>query len=247
LSLNEFLSLASTPLEKRLFREYGAVFATTAVPPSAVIFKGEDEVARFQSSLTVAHATIGEHEMELQHQAMEALLTAASQAESLGTTVSARSADSGRRSYQETVDLWLRNVGRGLDHWLTGGRISAERAESVRQLSPFDQVEVILELEDTAELYFGTYFDKTILSSVAAPGASQHLSLVAFDLAEYKSKECEQVLGENGWFRTVVSDLPHFTYLGRPQSELPDQGLIEIVRMHDGGVYRFWTPAIDRS
>jgi hypothetical protein len=103
-------------------------------------------------------------------------------------------------------------------------------------------VEIVLELECTEELWFGTFFDKSILYSVAAPGASQHLSLLAFDLREYEVDGVRQVLNENGWFRTVPNDLPHFTYLGYRTSELPSCGLKEVVRDYGGPLYSFWIP-----
>jgi hypothetical protein len=243
-SLKGHLHLISNSLERRLFEEYGAIFATTAVPPSTIIFRSESEVAAFLSTLEVTRNTVGEFEMELQSAAMESLLRAQADAESVAATISARCADSGRRSYQETVQLWLRNVNRGLDHWLVDGRITTERADSIRALEPFDQVELILELEDRDQIYFGTYFDKSILYSVAAPGASQHLSLLAFDLAEYRDESSEKALAANGWFRTVKSDLPHFTYLGLNEAELPAQDLEQSVRMYDGLAYRFWTPKL---
>ena len=103
---------------------------------------------------------------------------------------------------------------------------------------------MILELEDTQQLYFGTFFDRSILYSVAAPGASQHLSLLAFDVAEYQESSVEVVLENHGWFRTVVNDLPHFTFLGRRQEELTELGLKRVVRGYAGIEYHFWIPDI---
>src|SRR6185369_8049224 len=99
---------------------------------------------------------------------------------------------------------------------------------------------VILDLEDKEHLYFGTFFDRSILYSVAAPGASQHLAMLAFDVAEYQDTGVESALERHGWFRTVSNDLPHFTYLGRRESELPELGLKRVLRRYGETDYHFW-------
>jgi hypothetical protein len=136
-------------------------------------------------------------------------------------------------------------VTRGLEHWEGLGRITRERAQSIREVGPVDQVSAILNLEDTEHLFFGTFFDKSILYSVAAPGASHHLSMLAFDVAEYEDREIDPVLGRYGWYRTVPNDLPHFTYLGHDQDSLPGLGLQRIERINGEGLCVFWTPDID--
>jgi hypothetical protein len=161
-------------------------------------------------------------------------------------TISPRAADSGARSYQETVGLWTRNVTRGLDHWQELGRITDEHAKQIRGLPPVEQIALILDLEDSAQIFFGTFFDRSILYSVAAPGASQHLSLLAFDIAEYEDSGVEEELGKHGWYRTVPNDLPHFTYLGLEQDGLPDIGLTRINRAYGERVYGVWIPDLDR-
>ena len=76
--------------------------------------------------------------------------------------------------------------------------------------------------------------------------ASQHLSMLAFDVAEYEDRETERILGRYGWYRTVPNDLPHFTYLGRAEDELPAIGLRRVERMYREQMYGFWTPDPDR-
>lgn len=242
--LREIASALRAPVEQRLLAEYGAIFMTTATPPPVIIFADAAAVHTFQSRLDIAKAKIGEHEIELQAGAFKALMAACDQAASQGLSISARAADAGRRSYEDTVGLWLRNVGRGLDHWLQAGQLAAEHAEAIQSLSPVEQVAVILELEEQAQLYFGTFFDKSILYSVAAPGASQHLSLLAFDVAEYKDREVERILNVQGWFRTVVNDLPHFTYLGHPEEALPTLGLKQASGEYGELTFNFWIPAL---
>jgi hypothetical protein len=240
--LDSIASSVASPVESRMLAEYGAVFLTTATPPPAIIFHGSQEVERFQSTLQTRAATFGEYEMELQSEAMDALTAAAAELRSRGMSLTPRAADSGRRSYDDTVGLWNRNVSRGLERWGEFGRITPERAEAIRRLAPVDQVAVILEMEEEEQIYFGTFFDRSILYSVAAPGASQHLSMLAFDAAEFQDPEVENMLARFGWHRTVVYDFPHFTYLGHDEQSLPTLGLKQEVRDYNGRSYRFWVP-----
>ena len=240
--LDSIASTVASAVEARLLAEYGAVFLTTATPPPAIIFRDGEEVDRFQATLQTRSAILGEYEMELQSDALEALTAAAADLSARGMSLTPRAADSGRRSYDDTVGLWNRNVGRGLDHWGESGRITPERAESIRQLAPVEQVSVVLEMEESEQIYFGTFFDRSILYSVAAPGASQHLSMLAFDAAEFQDPEVESTLARFGWHRTVVFDFPHFTYLGRGEQSLPSLGLKQEVRQYNSRDYRFWVP-----
>ena len=240
--LEQLASASQTEQERRFLTEYGAVFVTAAVPPPTVIFRDSSEVRTFQLTLTVKSAVIGEYEIELQAPAMEALLDASARAEQQGLRISARAQDAGRRSYEDTVGLWARNVNRGIDHWIELGRLSVDRADQLKRTDPIDQVPNVLEMEDREGLFFGTFFDKSILYSVAAPGTSQHLSLLAFDLKEYEDEVVERVLNESGWYRTVVSDLPHFTYLGHSGLSLPDLGLKQVLRRYGERDYEFWVP-----
>lgn len=245
-SLANIAASLSSPVEKRLFAEYGAVFATTATPPPAIMFHGDKEVEDFQSSLSLRRATFGSHEIQLQSDALIALSAAASEAADSGGNITARAADAGGRSYSDTVRLWTRNVTRGLEHWEDLGQITAERAQSIRELTPVEQVATILDMEENEQLFFGTFFDRSILYSVAAPGASQHLSMLAFDVAEYEDREVDRTLGRYGWYRTVPNDVPHFTYLGHGVDSLPALGLRRLERNYGQRVYDFWTPDVER-
>jgi hypothetical protein len=238
--LKTVLSRIGSAVELRLFSEYGAVFATTATPPPRLVFSNAAEVEDFQSGLLKKRAQVGDYSVELQAEAMDSLLAAASE-----TGFSARADDSGGRSYDDTVRLWTRNVTRGLEHWLSAGRISPERAEQVLSLPAVEQIEVILKMEDEEQLWFGTFLNRSILYSVAAPGASQHLSLLAFDVAPYDDEVVEQALGRHGWFRTVPNDLPHFTYIGCKRDRLPESGLKLTERLYGERQYGFWVPDID--
>ena len=87
-------------------------------------------------------------------------------------------------------------------------------------------------------MFFSRDFSKSILYSATAPGASQHLSMLAVDLNENANPAVREVLARHGWFQTIVSDLPHFTFLGVAESDLPALGLKKIKK--DNRVY--WTP-----
>ena len=243
--LRAIASSLTSSVERRLFAEYGAIFVTEATPPPTIIFADADAVDTFQSSLAIKRAVLGDYEIALQAEAMDALIRAAAEMNERAGQITPRAADSGGRSFADTVSLWTRNVTRGLEHWENQQRLTAEQGDRIRHLAPVAQVAVILELEEQEQLYFGTFFDKSILYSVAAPGASQHLALLAFDAAEFQSAGVTDVLGRHGWFRTVPNDLPHFTYLGRSEGELPGLGLQRIERAYNRQPYGFWVPRLD--
>lgn len=227
-------------MELLLLREYGAVFAAQGIKvPPTVIFRSEKDVAKFQSKLRSSTVEIGGYEMTLQTPAMTALQNAVEEAASLGLTISPRGQDSAARTYRETVELWSSRVEPALDHWTTNGKISTDECKRIRKLEPAAQVNEILALEREG-IYFAKDLSKSIIYSVAPPGASQHLSLLAFDVAEFEQGEVRIILSRHGWFQTVISDLPHFTYLGTEESELPGRGL-KRVQSHDR---TFWIPDI---
>src|ERR1041385_8300995 len=104
-----------------------------------------------------------------------------------------------------------------------------------------EQARAVLDYEREG-IWFSTHFDKSILYSVAAPGTSQHLSMLAFDVEEFKDPALRRLLGRHGWFQTVVSDLPHFTFLGRDEGDLPGLGLRRVLQEAGGETYEYWVP-----
>jgi hypothetical protein len=223
-----------------LLREYGAVFvARNVIVPDRVVFADEDEVSAFQSRLETASARLGDFEIELQRAAMDALLEARSEAESNGLSITPRGADSGRRNYAGTVELWKSRVEPALKHWVEKGRLTEGQAESLRSLSPFEQVPEVLSLESEG-IYFAKDLSKSIIYSVAPPGASQHLSMLAFDVAEFDDARVRAILAKHHWYQTVTSDLPHFTFLGVEAGELAGLGLKRVT----SGDREFWVPDI---
>jgi len=228
------------PVARRILNEYGAVFFASggALPPPVCIFGGAEEVESFQREARAEAQEIGGVSIELQPAAMRALLAARAEALVEGLDITPRDgSESARRGYADTVRLWNSRMLPALEHWHTQGRLTETEVERVRRLPVREQIGAVLELE-RAGVYFSKDFSKSILYSVAAPGASQHLSLLAFDAAEYGDARVRQILARHGWFRTVRSDCPHFTYLGLPESRLPAHGLKRI-ETRDG---EFWVP-----
>jgi hypothetical protein len=226
----------------RVLADYGSVFVARGAgvtPPPVIMFDDEAAVARWQSGTKIAKETIGGVSVELQEAAMKALKEARAEAESAKLSISPRGTDAARRSYTDTVKLWQSRVNPGLAHWVKEGRLDKEEAARLRALSPREQVPEILRLEGDG-LYFNTDFTKSILYSVAAPGTSQHLSLLAFDVKEHENAEVRSILARHGWFQTITSDLPHFTYLGVQENELPQLGL----KKSTNAGRTFWIPQL---
>jgi len=226
---------------QRILREYGALFIARggAIPPNTVIFKNEAEVSSYQSSLSKSSENLGGFKIELQAAAMKALKTAISEAEQNNLTITPRGADSGKRDYAGTVALWASRVNPGLAHWVGKGKLSESEASKIRSLSPFKQVPEIFKLESQG-MFFSKDLSKSIIYSVAPPGTSQHLSMLALDVSEHDNAKMRDVLAKHGWFQTVVSDLPHFTFLGVSENQLSGLGLKKV---SDGG-RAFWLPSL---
>ncbi len=225
---------------RRVLEEYGAIFVATekVLVPPACIFTSEEEVLGFQNKAGVWAEAIGEVSIELQPAAMEALLAARLEAHEHDLDITPRgSAEAARRSYTDTLRLWNSRIAPALDYWIGCDRLSDDQAATLRCLEPHEQVARVLELEE-AGIFFSKDFSKSVLYSVAAPGASQHLSMLAFDAAEFRDARVRQILARHGWFQTVRSDLPHFTFLGTREEELPGLGLRRIEQ--DAQV--FWVP-----
>lgn len=224
----------------RMFREYGAMFVARSVTPPPVIgFRDESEVVSFQNGLSRSTETIGGKTIELQAPAMEALKKAIADAKANNLSITPRGDDPARRSYEQTVKNWLSRVEPGLKAWTSAGKITAEEAARIKALSPVDQVPEIFKLEAKG-IYFSADRSKSIIYSVAPPGMSQHISMLALDVEQFGKPEVRRILADNGWFQTVASDMPHFTYLGVKESELPGLGLKKV----ETGGQTFWVPDV---
>jgi hypothetical protein len=227
----------------RILAEYGAVFVTTATPPPKVVFDNPEEVDEFQKEVGQAEAPFDGVPVALQRPALDALLRATEEAASLGLRVAPRGPDAAARSWGDSEALWRGRVERACDHWCGLGRLGDEQARGLRALDTRAQAAAVLDLEREG-VWFSTFFDKSILHSVAAPGTSQHLSMLAFDVADFADERVRRLLTRHGWHQTVVSDLPHFTFLGREEAELPGLGLRREALQAGGQVYDFWVPAL---
>lgn len=228
---------------RRVLHDYGAMFLGTKdiLPPPLCVFTSEAEVAEFQNAASWTPATFGDDVIELQPAAMAALLQARNAAQAEGLNLSPRDgAEAARRSYADTVRLWNSRFLPALAHWTSVGRLREEAANRLRALPVNEQVSEVLELEKDG-IFFSKDLSKSVLYSIAAPGTSQHIAMLAFDANEFSDARVREILAGHGWFQTVLSDLPHFTYLGLAEQELPDHGLkpVEV----DG--QKFWIPNVE--
>lgn len=223
---------------QRMFKEYGAMFVAKGVTsPSKVVFDNESEVSAFQSGIQKSSENIGGVTIELQTAAMNALKEAVTEAKGKNLSITPRGDDAAKRSYQQTIDNWKKRVDAGLVFWLGKGRITQNEVSRIKALSPSEQVPEIFKLEEQG-IFFAVGNQKTIIYSGAPPGTSQHISMLALDVAQFENPQVREVLAKHGWFQTVQSDLPHFTYLGVSESELPNLGLKKVTESGR----TFWVP-----
>lgn len=227
-------------VSRRVLKDYGAIFLAdeSVITPPVCIFENEQDVTVFQKQISIARAEIEGTEIELQSEAMSALLAARSEAIGAGLNITPREgAEAARRDYADTVRLWNSRFLPALGYWQQMGKLTDSDAEQLSLLPVRKQISSVLELEERG-IFFSKDLSKSILYSVAAPGTSQHLSLLAFDANEFSNEKVRQILARHGWFRTVKNDLPHFTFLGIEEKELPTRGLRKLIT--PGG--QFWIP-----
>jgi len=224
-------------LKRRLLPLYGWVLVARGgvTPPPDVLFADEAAVTLWQASVRSERVELGGMTVELQAPALQSLMDARAEVRKLRLDITPRAADAARRTYADTVTLWQSRVNPGLRHWVRKGRLTRPEARRIRALPPREQVPEILRLEDQG-LFFSTDHKKSILYSVAAPGASQHISMLAFDIKQHGHREIRAILARHGWFQTVPSDLPHFAFLGCAEEELPALGLKKVLQ----GKREFW-------
>jgi len=227
---------------RRVLHDYGAMFVGSddIVLPPACVFANEDQVSEFQNAAGVTSAKIGEAVIELQPAAMKALVKVRSAAQAEGLDITPRDgAEAARRSYADTVRLWNSRFLPALDHWTKVGRLKMEEANRLRALPINQQASSVLELEEQG-IFFSKDLSKSVLYSIAAPGTSQHIAMLAFDANEFLDARVREIMSEHGWFQTVLSDLPHFTFLGLKESELPHRGLKRV----EVNNQKFWIPDV---
>ena len=236
---------ATDATARRILEDYGAIFLVTkdVKPPPVCVFLGEDAVAEFQQSAGYVSETIEYSTIELQPAAMKAYLKARDEAIEAGLDITPRGGpEAARRTYTESEELWNSRFLPALEYWTAQGRMTAEQASQIRAMPLKDQINEVLKLEKEG-VFFSKDFSKSILYSIAAPGASQHLAMLALDVTEFQDDRVRAILARHGWFQTVLSDLPHFTYLGLKEKDLPKQGLknVEV----NGQI--FWIPNVEHT
>jgi hypothetical protein len=243
ISFDSVCSIERNPLARRVFFEYGSIFVSTTDVrvPSTCIFSDREEVSDFQSRLKTKKMEFGETEIELQTAAIDQLDKARTDAMRQGIRITPLDgAIAGRRNYDDTVRIWNSRFYRALDHWTRKGKILPEDAQKARFAPIRKQVDMVVAWESKG-YFFSTDFSKSIFYSVAPPGTSQHLSLLAFDVVEAGNPSVRRLMNKYGWFQTIRTDQPHFTFLGVSEAELPRRGLKNVV--HQGNSY--WVPDND--
>ena len=230
------------PVSRRILEEYGAVFVADkkVKPPPVCVFTTEEQVTKFQDEAGVKAEYIAYDTVELQPEAMKHLLKAREEAQKEGLDITPRDgAEAARRNYDDSVRLWNSRFNPALDYWLGQGRLTADEVDRLRALPLSQQIAEVLELEKNG-IYFSKDLSKSILYSIAAPGTSQHIHMLAFDVNEFENPRVREIMAKHGWFQTVLSDLPHFTFLGLKEKDLPKHGL----RSVEANGQVFWIPNV---
>jgi hypothetical protein len=230
------------PVARRILEEYGAIFVADkkVVPPPVCIFTNEVQVTRFQEQAGFEAEFMSYDHVELQPAALKQLLKAREEAQKEGLDITPRDgAEAARRNYEDSVRLWNSRFEPALEYWLGQGRLTAEQVERLKSLPLSQQVAEVLELEKGG-VYFSKDLSKSILYSIAAPGTSQHIAMLAFDVNEFENPRIREIMAKHGWFQTVLSDLPHFTFLGLKEKDLPKRGLRNV----EINGQMFWIPNV---
>jgi hypothetical protein len=233
---------SSDTVARRVLVDYGAMFLANkkVMPPPVCIFTSDAQVVEFQERAGYSTELIGFDEVELQPEAMKGLLKAREEAQKEALDITPRDgAEAARRSYEDSLQLWDTRFRPALDYWLAQGRLTEVDVARLKNLPLRSQIAEVLELEKSG-IYFSKDLSKSILYSIAAPGTSQHIAMLAFDVNEFDNPRVREILGKHGWFQTVLSDLPHFTFLGLKEKDLPKHGL----KRTEVDGQTFWIPNV---
>ncbi len=213
--------------EKRIMKDYGAAFLNPDLNiklPPRCRFADAAEHKKYLDSLTIKEDTIGAKRFKLQKAAMESLKRVEKKAGKLGLVGD----DSAARTYQKVQDNWDNRVVKGAEKWrgkknAKGEAFSEDDYKYLvdKKNSGPDQVRRVLALESKGFLFHSEGRSITVL--VALPGGSQHLLLTAADIDNATLIHSE--LEAEGWFRTVLGDRPHYTYLAMKKADLKAHGL----------------------
>lgn len=225
----------------RVFREYGAIFVSSGTSlPGKCVFASEDEVRAFQSLAFPYEMRVAGVNITLQRAAMHAFEAARAEAARSRLRITPRGGSAASaRSFGQTLTLWNSRFLPGLRHWQAKGKITREEAAAAVKAPIGEQIAMVLAWEEDG-LWFSKDLSKSILYSVAVPGASQHNFMLALDISQFADERVRRIMAKYGWFQTVKSDLPHFTYLGVSEADLPALGL----RREIVSGQAFWIPDI---
>ncbi|MDJ0626561.1 MAG: D-alanyl-D-alanine carboxypeptidase family protein [Candidatus Caenarcaniphilales bacterium] len=233
-------------IKYRILKEYGSLWVnndTEVILPPSVTFSSAKETNNFHKRLSLVK--VAGTECLLQESAAKSLEQAIEEAKSQGLNISPRGDDSCIRSYKKTHELWLSRVLPNLDFYLSKKKLTPAEVEKVKQADMWDQVKLVLSIENEKGLLFDKYRQTSILNSVAAPGTSQHLSGLAFDMAQFSDPQVRKIINKYGWYQTIENDLPHFTYLGKVPNQkfLKNNGLKKVSKSG----YDFWVPDFENK
>jgi hypothetical protein len=241
-TFDDICPVKQSAARRRILAEYGSIFSATdtVTKPPTCMFEGPDAVADFQKKLPTGFVVIGNLPLTFQKAAADSLALIVDQAKRSGIRLRPLDgAITAGRTYDDTLRLWNSRFDPALRFWVSRRKISPADAILAASMTLDKQIEKVMAWEEQ-----GTFFDRgrsgTIFASVAPPGASQHLSLIALDIAPPVTPEIRALMNANGWFQTVKGDLPHFTFLGVKESDLPSRGLTAII--YKGTQY--WVPNV---
>ena len=235
-----FCPTTKSLVARRVFESYGAIFAATEriKLPSVCVFPSESDVRTFQKQLNTDRIEVGRFTLEFQKAAADSLRMSIEELGTQGLRVTPLDGSvAGGRTYGDTLMLWNSRVFPAIEHWRRRGRLTQYDIDQFIKLEPPMRVERVLEWE-TKSIFFDRSRTRSILTSTAAPGSSQHLAFVALDIVEHWNPNVRSTLNRHGWYQTVIDDPPHFTYLGLPETELPSRGLHMIAK----GGHFYWVP-----
>ena len=229
------------PVAFRVFSEYGATFASeeTVLPPKCIFLEAK-EVDAFHEQVKTKEIVINAVPIVLQKKAADALEEAIQEAASFGLRITALDGTiAGKRNFTDTVRIWNSRFFPALEYWVARGKIDRASADAAANAKFPDQIAKVMEWEAKG-YFFSTGFSKSIFNSVAPPGTSQHLSMIAFDVVEASNPRVRSIMNKHGWFQTIRTDNPHFTFLGVDEEQLSSRGLKRFVR----GGQNFWVPVL---
>jgi hypothetical protein len=233
----------TSAVAKKILSEYGAVFVGSEklVPPPTCRFQNDAEVAAFQSKIATGFVILNGVQIQLQKPAADSLNSVIADGIDQGIKIHPLDgAIAAGRSYSDTVRLWNSRFEPALRYWTRREQISTDDAAAVLQMPLEQQIEKVIEWEGEG-MKFGTNRASSIFASTAPPGSSQHLSLIALDIAPPLPPSVIALMNTHGWYQTVKGDRSHFTYLGLTEKELPGQGLKAVI--FDG--IQYWIPNIE--